>query len=76
MSSTSSSDSEENNDPNVLKRKKLFVGKEMYRRLKRPSVREILKQNKQGRLILRSYSQNKTLSKHSRNILIELILLN
>lgn len=75
MNSTSSSDSEkENDDVNVLKRQKFLVGKEMYRRLQRPTVREILKQNEQGRLVLRSYSQNKKLTKHSRNILIELIV--
>lgn len=45
----------------------------MYKRLKRLTVREILKENEQGRLILRNYSQRKTLSKYSRHILIELL---
>jgi len=45
----------------------------MYKRLQRPNVREILKENEQVRLILRNYSQTKTLSKYSRHILVELL---
>ncbi|XP_071652598.1 uncharacterized protein [Temnothorax longispinosus] len=46
----------------------------MYKRLQRPTVREILKYNEQGRLIVRSYGQTKILSKHSRNVLLELLI--
>lgn len=68
--STSSSDSEENNSPN---RQKLVVGTQMYKKLQRPTVHDILKENEQGRLILRNYSQSKVLSKYSRHVLVELL---
>ncbi|XP_011707441.1 PREDICTED: uncharacterized protein LOC105462503 [Wasmannia auropunctata] len=74
LSSSFSESEEENTDPIVLKKQKCFVGKEMYKRLQRPTVREILKECEQGRMILRTYSQTKILSKHCRNILVELIV--
>jgi len=53
---SSSCESEENIEP-PLKRQKCFVETEMYKRLQRPNVCEILKKNEQGRLILQNYSQ-------------------
>lgn len=70
MSINSSSDSEENTPPNRQK----FVGAQMYKSLRRPTVRDILKENEQGRIILRSYSQCKTLSKYSRHVIVELLV--
>jgi len=45
----------------------------MYERLQHPNVTRNIKKNEHGRLILRNYSQTKTLSKYSQHILVELL---
>ncbi|XP_036139039.1 uncharacterized protein LOC118644497 isoform X2 [Monomorium pharaonis] len=75
-SDTSSCESSCESEETPLKKKKLIVGTQTYKRLQRPTVREILKENAQGALILRNYAKNKILTKYCRHMLVELIISN
>ncbi|XP_029666681.1 uncharacterized protein LOC115237645 [Formica exsecta] len=66
-----SSDEEINNEgdnkENLVNKKNCSIGSSVFRKLQRPSVKNILKLTAQGRAILKSYERRKTLSRKCRS---------
>ncbi|XP_066595383.1 uncharacterized protein [Prorops nasuta] len=58
----------------VLERQNCFVGEDMYKRLTRPNIKELLKKTSEGRIILSYYKTNKILDRKTRNILVETVI--
>lgn len=73
---TSSEDEENNERDNNenFDEKNCFVGSSVFRKLQRPSVKNILKLTAQGRAILKSYEKRKALSRNCRRTIVDLIL--
>lgn len=64
--SISSSDEDSSNEE--------AIGSLIFRKLQRPSVKDILKKTAQGRAIIKSYEKQKVLSKKCRSVIVDLIL--
>lgn len=65
----------EKDDEFALKRKDAFLGKTVFAlRTQNVNIKSILNKTMQGQAILQSYKRIKSLSRKSRNIIVDLIL--
>ncbi|CAL1685105.1 unnamed protein product [Lasius platythorax] len=65
---------ERDNNENLVDKENCFVGSSVFRKLQRPSVKNILKLTAQGRAILKSYERHKILNRKCRSNIVDLIL--
>lgn len=69
-----SSDEDTDKENSCSLRNENSSGSSIYRKLQRPSVKDILNLTTHGRAILKSHKNYKTLNRKCRNIIVDLIL--